>query len=209
MNRGVYDAGFVSTTLLKLYSQVAKITGVINPPPNLRLIGIAIVLARALESIATLMLAGRASLSSNEDDSSPGKIVQVGTFAADVREELVDAIAELERDNDPATEVNLPFVAVLMATAIDAIDLLVGDRAIIERNVEDDAERAAPILLLTTEVFGGAESASNWLCAPSIQFDGHRPLDLLISSRQDAKLVAIYLALQWASANPSRESANA
>jgi hypothetical protein len=50
MNHDVYEAGFVSMTILKLYEEVAKITGA-NPPPDLRSIEIAIVLARALESI--------------------------------------------------------------------------------------------------------------------------------------------------------------
>jgi hypothetical protein len=205
MSEDVFDAGFVSMTILKLYGQVAKITGLTTPPPNLRLIGIAIVLARALESISTLILGGKTSMSSHQDDDFPEKSVRAATFAAAVREELVDAIAELEGDDDPATGLDLPFVAVLMERAISTIDLLVGDRAVIESNIEDDAERAAQILLLTTEVFGGAENAVTWLCAPTIPFDGLRPLDLL-TSRHGAKMVAIHLMTR---AKPSWEGANA
>ena len=200
MNDVVYDAGFVSTTILQLHGEIAKITGVANRHPTLRLIGVAIVLARALESISILVLADRTISSSHQDDE-----FRASTFAAAVREELVDAIADLERDDEPVTVVDLPFVAVLMESAISAIDLLIGDRATIERNVEDDAERAAQILLLTTMVFGSAESAARWLCAPSTHFDGLRPLDLL-TSRQRAKMVAIHLMTR---AKPSWEGANA
>ncbi|MDR3450776.1 MAG: hypothetical protein P4M15_13705 [Alphaproteobacteria bacterium] len=52
MSEEVFDAGFVSMTILKLFGEVAKITGLTTPPPDLRLIGIAIVLARALKSIS-------------------------------------------------------------------------------------------------------------------------------------------------------------
>jgi len=200
MSEEVFDAGFVSMTMLKLYGEIAKITGLTSPPPNLRFIGIAIVLARALESIATLINEGKPSLSSHQDvDSSEN--IRAATFAAAVREELVEAISDLERDDDPASGLDLPFVAVLMERAISAIDLLVGDRAVIETNVEDDAERAAQILSSTTEVFGGADIAACWLCAPSIRFDGCRPLDLL-TSRQGAKKVAIHLMQQMANAKP-------
>jgi hypothetical protein len=187
MNDVVYDAGFVSTTILQLHGEIAKITGVANRHPTLRLIGVAIVLARALESIFMLVLADKTSSPSHQDDE-----FRASTFAAAVRDELVDAIADLDRDDDQVTVVDPPFIAVLMERAISAIDLLVGDRAVIELNVEDDAERAAQILSLTISVVGSAGNAVNWLCAPSIHFDGQRPFDLL-TSRQGVNMVTIHL----------------
>lgn len=96
---------------------------------------------------------------------------------------------------------DLPPVAVLMEKAISAFDILLGNRVVIERTDEDNAGRASQIISLTTRVFGGAEGAAKWLCAPSMAFSGLRPLDL-ITTRHGAQMVVIHLTELTTCRNP-------